>query len=66
MPKSSYPHAEVLELYERLVANIPDLQRKGNANPYTSLNGHMFTFLDKEGKLSLRMNKEDRQGLVPI
>ena len=35
MPKSSYPHAEVLELYERLVANIPDLQRKGNANPYT-------------------------------
>jgi len=64
MPKPSYPHTAVLELYERLVSSIPDLQRKGKANPYTSLNGNMFTFLDKEGKLSLRMSKEDREGLI--
>ena len=64
MPKPLYPHTELLDLYERLVASIPGLDRKGKSMPYTSLNGNMFTFLDKEGKLSLRMNNEDRQGLI--
>ncbi|MGK0386525.1 MAG: hypothetical protein ACI849_001142 [Patiriisocius sp.] len=26
--------------------------------PYTSVNGHMFSFLDKEGQLSIRLPKE--------
>ena len=64
MPKPFYPHTELLELYERLVASLPDVKRKGKANPYTSLNGNMFTFLDKEAKLSLRLNPSDRQGLI--
>lgn len=59
--KSDYGHPEVLELYEKLVATIPEVDRKGKANPYTSLNGNMFSFIDKEGLLSLRLSKEDQE-----
>ena len=52
---------ELLALYDKLIATIPDLQRKGKANPYTSKNGHMFSFLDKEGKLSIRLSKEEQE-----
>ena len=44
-----------LELYEKLVATNPDIERKGATVPYTSLNGHMFSYLSKEGKLALRL-----------
>jgi hypothetical protein len=33
------------ELYEELIATIPGLERKGDVNPYTSMNGNMFTLL---------------------
>jgi hypothetical protein len=32
-------------LYDKLIATIPEIERKGDANPYTSLNGNMFTLL---------------------
>ena len=32
-------------LYEALIATIPAIERKGDNNPYTSLNGNMFTLL---------------------
>lgn len=60
---SGHP-AELLELYDKLIAGIPDLKRKGKANPYTSLNGHMFSFLDKEGKLSIRFSAEDQEAFI--
>jgi hypothetical protein len=31
---------------------------KGAKNPYTSRNGHMFTFLDQDGAMALRLSKE--------
>jgi hypothetical protein len=34
-------YAENLSLYEKLVATNPRVARKGDAMPYTSLNGHM-------------------------
>ena len=34
-------------LYDKLIATIPEIERKGDANPYTSLNGNMFTLLHK-------------------
>jgi hypothetical protein len=52
------PHR--LELYEKLVATNPEIERKGAANPYTSLNGHMFTYLNESGSLALRLPQEDR------
>ncbi len=33
---------------------------KGAKNPYTSRNGHMFSFLDQEGTMALRLSDELR------
>jgi len=52
---------EKLELYGKLVGSLPSVERKGAAMPYTSLNGHMFSFLDKNGSLSLRLPEEERE-----
>lgn len=52
---------ERLEQYEELVATVSGLERKGAANPYTSRNGWMQSFLDKDGSLSIRLGKEDRE-----
>ncbi len=56
--------ADTLELYEKLVATNPKVERKGAANPYTSLNGHMFSFLTKTGKLGLRLPTEEREAFL--
>ena len=53
-----------LELYEKVVATNPEVERKGKTMPYTSHNGHMFSFLTKEGKLALRLSDEDREAFV--
>ena len=60
MAKAKYTGPpEKLELYEELVATVPHLDRKGAANPYTSRNGWMQSFLDKDGSVSIRLGKED-------
>ena len=48
-------YAANLALYEALVATNPKVDRKGKTMPYTSLNGHMFSMLTKEGQLALRL-----------
>lgn len=52
--------AEKLELYARLAATIPDIQRKGATVPYTSLNGNMFSYLHSSGVLALRLPEGER------
>ena len=47
--------ADALNFYEKLIATHPQVERKGAAMPYTSVNGHMFSFLTKTGKLALRL-----------
>jgi len=49
-----------LALYEKLVATLPGVERKGEANPYTSLNGHMFSYLHPSGDLALRLPEDVR------
>ena len=49
-----------LEAYERLVATVPGLERKGAKLPYTSVNGHMTSFLAEDGTLALRLSASDR------
>ncbi len=56
--------ADKLELYEKLVATNPDVERKGASMPYTSCNGHMFSFLTKAGKLALRLPDEEREAFL--
>ena len=53
-----------LELYEKLVASNPKVERKGKAMPYTSLNGHMFSFITAEHQMTLRLSGEDREGFL--
>ena len=57
MAKAAGPAAppDKVALYERLVATNPKTELKGATVPYTSLNGHMFSYLSKEGKLALRL-----------
>ena len=48
-----------LERYDNLIAQFPHIERKGKTVPYTSTNTYMFTFLDKEGTMDLRLGNED-------
>jgi hypothetical protein len=51
--------AEALELYTAVVeASDADAKVKGAKNPYTSRNGHMFSFLDADGGMALRLSDE--------
>jgi hypothetical protein len=56
--------ADKLELYEKLVATLPGVQRKGATVPYTSVNGHMFSYLSKTGTLALRLPAETRDAFL--
>ena len=56
--------SEKLELYERLVDSNPKIERKGKTTPYTSINGHMFSFLSKEGAMGLRLSDQDRKEFI--
>ena len=53
--------ADKLALYEKLVKTNPKIERKGAANPFTSLNGHMFTYLNQSGNLALRLPEDERE-----
>jgi TfoX/Sxy family transcriptional regulator of competence genes len=50
--------AEVL--YDRLIATTPKIERKGDANPYTSLNGNIFTLLH-QSHLAIRLPEDKRE-----
>lgn len=49
------------QTYDDFIALDPDIERKGKTVPYTSLNGHMFSFLGKDGTIGLRLSKEERE-----
>ena len=53
-----------LNHYERLIATQPKVERKGAAMPYTSVNGHMFSFLTKAGRLALRLPEQERDAFL--
>ena len=53
-----------LELYDKVVELHPNIERKGKTMPYTSVNGHMFSIMDKEGNLGLRLSKSDREDFI--
>jgi hypothetical protein len=53
--------AEKLELYDKLIHERPHMERKGVGLPYTSVNGHMFTFLSAAGTLALRLPEGRRE-----
>ena len=61
--KSAAPDAGIaarVALYDKLIGSFPDIERKGAANPYTSLNGNMFSLLH-QGEMALRLPKGERE-----
>ena len=53
--------ADKVALYDRLIATIPQLERKGAAIPCTALNGNMFTLLHQSRTLAVRLPAAERE-----
>lgn len=70
MPDKTYQNT--VELYRNLAQIHLDDAVKGKANPYTSLNGNMYSFLDKTDTICIRLSSDDRKdfmqahGLDPV
>ena len=62
VPKPAVP-AERLERYDRLIEAAPGVVRKGASMPYTSVNGHMFSYID-DGHLVLRLPRDVRDAFL--
>src|SRR5215472_13374557 len=59
--KSPIP-VEKIALYEKLLVRHPEIERKGANNPYTALNGNMFSLLlSPEGRMALRLPEGERE-----
>jgi TfoX/Sxy family transcriptional regulator of competence genes len=62
--KSPIP-AEKVALYEKAVVTLPGVERKGADNPYTSLNGNMFSLLSAVTEtMALRLPTETREAFL--
>jgi len=51
--------ADKVKLFDKLVATNPEVERKGDTNPYTSFNGNMFTHMDTNGSLAIRLPEKE-------
>jgi TfoX/Sxy family transcriptional regulator of competence genes len=61
MPKKNAAPNEKVARYDQLIATNPEIERKGDANPYTSVNGNMFTLLHQGERLAIRLPEEERE-----
>ena len=57
MEKSKASREQKVELYDKLVASHANAVRKGATMPYTSLNGHMYSYFTKDDFVALRLRK---------
>ena len=53
-----------LTLYDKLIRTNPAIERKGVKLPYTSFNGHMFTFLSESGVVAIRLPEDEREAFL--
>ena len=51
---------EKIKLYDAIIEAHTESIRKGKNNPYTSMNGHMYSMVTKEGQVAIRISKEGR------
>jgi len=47
--------------YQALIDTHPEIELKGKNMLYTSINGHMFSIMNKGQGLGLRLSKEERE-----
>jgi len=56
---------EKVALYDKLIATNPEIERRGAKNPYTAINGHMFTLLNPpKGDLAIRLPEAEREKFI--
>ncbi|XOV91957.1 MAG: hypothetical protein ACFHWX_17330 [Bacteroidota bacterium] len=55
---------KVLEIYKEVVDSIGDIKLKGKTLPYTSANGYMYSQLNKEGQLGIRLPKSEAESFI--
>jgi len=49
---------KIFTIYKEAIA-LAGLELKGKTMPYTSSNGHMFSQLNKDNEIGIRLSKED-------
>lgn len=49
----------VLAAYDRMIAGVSGVERKGAAMPYTSVNGNMYSSISKANVIGLRLSKTE-------
>jgi hypothetical protein len=62
--ETQHPFPQVVALFEKVVAALPGVERKGDTIPYTSLNGHMFSYVSKDGFVALRLPEKTRNEFI--
>ena len=55
---------ETLKRYDELVGKCDRFERKGKTVPYTSANGHMFSFINKANEIGVRFSKEVQEKYI--
>ena len=58
--KAATKTSDKMALYDKQIAMRPEIERKGDANPYTAVNGNMFTILVGSERLGIRLPEEER------
>lgn len=63
--KSDQVPEEKLALYKQLLATHPEIELKGGLKlPHTSYGGNMYTMLSKDGRIGIRLGKEDFKAFI--
>lgn len=50
-------YKDTVAIYDAWIARNPDIERKGKTMPYTSANTYMFTLVNKDGEIGVRLSK---------
>ena len=64
MAEERFSHPDIVALYDAQIEAHPEIVRKGKNNPYTSVNGHMFSFTNKDLECGIRLSKEDQAAFI--
>jgi hypothetical protein len=63
-PKKSGVPADKLELFDKLIAVRPEIERKGANNAYSAVNGNMFLLMQPDCVLAIRLPDDAREEFV--
>lgn len=52
------------DFYKKLIMTNPEVELKGATIPYTSYNGNMFSYLEKDGSFGLRLPTKELENFL--